>query len=554
MKHLLLYCSMLILLLFAGCRNKEEISDKIVIQVGNISITEYEFRKNLPPDLLEKPQSKSYKKWLDDYIDDIYLLNDAYNKKYDTLSSVRKTLENSAKEMIGKVDGYLWQKQALPKLKISNNELKEAYSKREFVYYLDYILIPDTLKGKYFFDSIKMENRVDFEKLKEKCSNIENIIIRNGPYQWPFVEIFPIAEKIISMNANNVMPPVNTPNGTYVLFLMKKEKVNRVPFEREKETIYWDLYTVKAQKVIIEKQQEIFTQARVILDDQHINNLSIAFATINDSNDSTMLHFLGNDTLMKYFFKGETIVYTVNNYLDYVRHFPFLQEDYRLKENIPTCLKNIIIKEYTFNEADSLGILIGKKYLLDQKNFLNNLVLAEYLEKEFNSRISINENKLRNYYELHKAEFIAPEQVTVTFLMFDQNIDAAYSSISRVKEILRNNNFSAFSDSSMFPGLVKYLPGQKIKFNTSEYSPEIIQVMFSTEEYSISQPFIYKDNAILFFITGHEGNRIKDYNEVEAQVKYQLKKKELDSLRFKRLEELKSSNTLKINHFEKKKP
>ena len=70
-----------LLLLQTGCKSKKlanDISDEVVLKIDSAEITRYEFEVN--KERSYDPKS-NYQHWLESYIDEAYILADAYKKK-----------------------------------------------------------------------------------------------------------------------------------------------------------------------------------------------------------------------------------------------------------------------------------------------------------------------------------------------------------------------------------------------------------------------------------------------------------------------------------------
>jgi len=114
------------------CNTKENRSDKIVLKIGKVVITKYEFEKSKNRFEKSNPDAdkQKLKKWIDEYIDDAYILADAYEKNYDTIESLNKTLNYEFNDKVAEVEGYVWNMVERPKFDITKAELKESYKMR----------------------------------------------------------------------------------------------------------------------------------------------------------------------------------------------------------------------------------------------------------------------------------------------------------------------------------------------------------------------------------------------------------------------------------------
>ena len=80
--------------MFNNCSQKstkDERSDEIVLKIGKLEITKYEFEKE--KNLIEHSNLNT-KLWLNEYIDNAYLVADGYAKGYDTIEFINKIVDN----------------------------------------------------------------------------------------------------------------------------------------------------------------------------------------------------------------------------------------------------------------------------------------------------------------------------------------------------------------------------------------------------------------------------------------------------------------------------
>lgn len=559
MKNMSLWMLIIVIYQF-GCtsnRGKDEVSDEIVLKVGSVEITKYEFEKNKKQFEQSNTQigSKALKTWLNGFIERAYILADAYKKRYDTIQSLNKTLNYASADQIAKVNGYVWAKVEEPKLQVSESELKEAYEKRDQLYHIEYLYFPNIeLLDSVLKNDKAVKNPAQFNHLIQASKENTTIKYNNDSFLWPFDFFEPVKEKIYSLNEGDVVGPLNLPDGYYILHLVKKEKKMQQTFDKEKDPIVWQIRDARTLQIAEAKQKEIFSKTNIVINEDEVNKLSgqLKKLQINQirENSGSIDKKMQNEVLMTYSINKSQKCYAVRDFMDYIRYAPVLAGDYYQKEAIMECLHDQIIAQYIFLVADSLGILKEKKYLLDRKNFMNNLLETYYDDKEFFKQITITDKEISDYYENNKTSYTIGKVSIVSFLTFKDK-DAAIENRSRVEQIVYSGQFYNLKDTSTLKGLITYQPNLKIEFTNKEYSPEIINQIFSLQENQVSMPIEQNKNYILFFVTKRDGQRIKELNEVKEQLKMELTGKKIDGLKSKRVTELKKKYPMVINKTDK---
>ncbi len=533
------------LLGIVSCNTKEKFSDKIVLKIGNLAITKYEFEKNKNRFEKSNPNTdkQKLKKWIDEYIDETYILADAFEKKYDTIESLNKTLNYEFNDKVAEVDGYVWNKVESPKFDITRVELKETYKMRNKAFMVSILYFPNIEVLNRYLHNKEVSTVAEFDQLIELTKNNKEVQYLNQSIFWPFNPLGMYKDKIKSLTAGNVIGPLESLNGYYILNLNKIEEVNQHPFNKEKQAINWEIVLERKNKIIYDKQKQIFEKTEVAFNENAIDNLSGILQKVkidsipDDYKDKLLMTFKLN---------GSTNVFKVDDFKDYLTHKALIPDNYNQTEIIKEYLKNYVISKYLYCVADTLGILRDKWVLLDKRYFQNNLIKSYYSEHEFLNNISINDNEISDYYLKNKESFTDSKIMTVSFLEF-RNLDYAKYNLPVISQILNEGKFFNLKDTSIIKGLISYKPNQMIESTCKDYPQEVIDNILSIRENQLSMPFKNKDKYLVFFITKREGARIRDMREVKNQISLILGNKKFIELKNKRISELKKKYNMFTN-------
>jgi len=533
-----------------ACTSKnrgEEISDEIVLKVGPVEITKYEFECNKKR--LDQTQGKGTgysKKWLDDYIDETYLLADAYAKHYDMVDSVRKTITYTETEEIAQVDGYVWQKIVEPKLQFSRSELIDAYKKQDKIFILESLFFNDSKVLDSILNGVKIIDKGLFNSLEQQTKKMKSVQFFSSSMKWPFSAFATYAGKIYNLKEGDVMGPLSLNRGIYIIHLAKKENINQQPFNVEKYGIKNELKQIRTQQIADDKQKEIFRNTHIAIDENAVDMLSKhLFANKSQFNDQML-----NMVLMTYSINGITRNYTGRDYWDYIHYFPYVSLDYAQKEIIDVNLKDHVIRQYLYCVADTIGILKDKKFCLDKRIFMNNHLKYYYNITEFRKNLLITDKELSAYYEQNKASYKSDRVSIVSLLTFtDKN--AAINNIDAVEKSIALGRFYDLKNKGVLNGLISYQPNLRIENTDNSFPAEIINKIFSIPENHISEPFDYKGNSLLFFVTKREGAAIKEFSQVKNQIQSILAIEKFNKLRNQRVLDLKKKYTITVNKVNK---
>jgi peptidyl-prolyl cis-trans isomerase C len=385
----------------------------------------------------------------------------------------------------------------------------------------------------------------DFRKVAQSIKNSKTIKSFSNIFVWPFSAFTPVRDKIYTMNPGEITAPFVTRKGYFIVLLTKKEEVKQQPFKMTKEQIETELKSVKTEQIVDESQNNIFEKALIEINEPEVSRLSEYL----QANKTEVPVSMADHSLMSYTIDRQRKFYTVSQYWDYIHHLPLVLYDFSKKEVITATLKDEVIRQYMLHIADSLGILRENKYLLDKKNFRNELILSQYFQKEFRNKDSVSNDEILSYYEQNKASYTGGKVSLVSFLYFN-DYNSALNNRDIVYRIVSNGKFFEFTDTTAIKGLVSYQPNIKVEKDNLEYPPELKNDFFSIPEGEISMPKEYKNSFILFFVTRREGVRVKEVNEVRAEIEATLRKKKEEQAKNNRLQELYKTYNIEKNKTE----
>jgi hypothetical protein len=541
-----IFAVLLVSLLSCGHEKKEpEHSDEIVLKIGDFEITKYEYEKNKIRFEQANPNydKKELNTWLNSYIDETYMLAQAYKKRYDTISSINKTVNYEFNDKLSEVGGYVWNIVELPKLKVTKEELKNAYEKQRDAYFFNglYFRNEDDLR-KYFKNDV-IKNELEFNVLIDKCKSDKDIVYIEQSLLWPFNPLAIYYNKIELMKGGDVIGPLQVYSGYYILHLIKKEELKQIAFNKEKEKLELDIKRLKSDKIIVDKQKEIFYKTKININEEIVEKFS---DYLKKTNLNQVDKDLFSQILVTFQLNGKLNQFTIHDYIDYINNKFFTPENYSDKEKIKECLRSQVITRYLLCVADTLGILKDKWALLDQRNFKNNLIKSYFLNQEVTKLVSVENKEIAEFYSKRKESFAGNKNFTVSFLNF-KTIGDANNNSGIISQILSEGKLFEIKDTLVVKNLLSYKPNQKVDFPCIDYPADIFDYISSMPLYQLSEPIQYKGNYILFFVTKKEGARVKELSEVKQQIANEIKNDKFNRLKDKLLKELKEKYSIVIN-------
>lgn len=505
--------------------NSEAISDKIVLKIGKAEITEFEFRNlvNRLPSI--NPNEKVSSK-IQRVIREIFFLADALEQGYDMQDNARLAVLYSSRNMISKLNGYVWNKVEKPKLEVSKHELNEALEKSTTSFYIEYVCVKDQqILRKVLDNQSFVPTQENFRDLVKSCEDEEYANYQTQPIIWPFGDLGAVNSQIYHMSIGEISNPLETPHGIYIVHVLRKEEVSLGNSDSFEQQLIWNLEAVKEDVIIWNKQKEIYAKA-----DIQINyELIVEIAELFKMEMTTDLDQLGESVLISYRHNDTICNISVDDFRQRLKYDPFCSTKPAQRESVIQHLKHNVIEDYICDLADEVGIYDDLKYQLDKESFTHNMVKSNYFISHY-KEIEISDKESIDYYERNKTDFIEGQIATVSFLKYDSK-EAAYANQGLLNDIIMRNELYRISDTNEMKGLVKYEPNQKLDFSDNELEYKTLIQIFKTPENLIGPPIEVEGVHTLFLVTKKEGKRIKEFAEVENEVRKTLKENRFEQLK-----------------------
>jgi hypothetical protein len=218
------FIATLLLFFFSNCSKKNDLTKKIVLQIGDYKVSQYEFE--IQKDKLEKhsqkPSKENFNKWLSFYIDNCYFLAEAYSKKYDTCKIYRLREYYTELDMCSSVGSYYWNKEIEPSLRFSNKDIREAYKRKNKIYNIEYMVFAnsESLNSVLKHSSLP-RNEVDFKNFSFLYRGINKTGYGSLSLSWPFSPLNEFKDSILVLKPGQVTQPLSGTKGIVIICLNK---------------------------------------------------------------------------------------------------------------------------------------------------------------------------------------------------------------------------------------------------------------------------------------------------------------------------------------------
>ena len=199
--------------------------------------------------------------------------------------------------------------------------------------------------------------------------------------------------------------------------------------------------------------------------------------------DSSSIRRLKNDTILTYLsVKNYTKAVTVEDFVFFFNCLP-LKNRFKNLTDMEEYLKDMVIFEYLWDEAEKSGFTNREKYVLDRKDFVRETTKKEYVKWVFGKNSEITEDEMLQYYETNIDKYLEGETVICDALLFGD-----YRSAQDFKTNIEKSGILEL-DSLAPKGLVKTTKNQAIRFDGGLLPEETKKELFAIEKNKLTYPY-----------------------------------------------------------------
>lgn len=389
----------------AGCNNPG--SEAVLLQTGayTLSPADYEFAGGST-----EYKSMTARQLEDKLVEEGRMLAYAMDHRFDTISLLQRQLEYAMRYYASSVDGYVWNREVKPLLKVTENEVREAYDRRSTEYLLEFIRFPNEEQLKRYFAATSLVNTArEFHALRRRTKADPAIQYYRVFHRYPFYPVGVYSGKMARPRAGDAWGLFETPSGYYVTHVAEERKAAQRPFEQEQHLIREELLNTLREKYILESQRQILQETR-----PHIHQK--ALAEIAAKVNATERKWPGIDpglVLMEYHFRGKQQHYTAANFMEFVQCQPMFTGSLSEPQDIKKMLHAYLISISLFARAQQMGIEQDTAYQQFKKRYRQGVFITHYKRQHIYPKIAISEAEMENYYRGHTDDFTSFATATI---------------------------------------------------------------------------------------------------------------------------------------------
>lgn len=448
------------LLYMIACDQKDA---NLVARIGARKITmakfESEFGRGKSTEIVRKASLQEKKEFLNQLIDRELQIIDAYQNKLHKDQTIIEPLQERERDI---VFNRLIEREVIQKV-IPETELREYYDKASKEVKIQQILAKfDPQKAEQKQRALrrakdivqKLKNNEDFARLAEEVSDDANTAKKGGDLgflKWgPRSSQNPVYAAAFSMKANAISDPIETENGYYVIKVVQIKDYPAPPFEREKEKIRRQVYSIRNKDL----SEAYFSYLNGLRKKYNLKfneaNIELFIKKSMAPGDSAKQGAQARATNFEKFTsadgKLELASFTsgkiaINDFVNDLKKIP----PHRLpplqsKAEVQDMMNNRMIPIFLLEkEAKSKHIENDLEVQKQIKDFRENVMINNIQRVQVAEQVTINDDDLKAYFEEHREEYKNPETRSVQQIVVKDKKLAE----DIIKRARRGENFSA---------------------------------------------------------------------------------------------------------------
>lgn len=197
---------------------------------------------------------------------------------------------------------------------------------------------------------------------------------------------------------------------------------------------------------------------------------------------------------------------------------PQIQKVFEGREGRERFIDELVKKEMLFQEAKNRGFENDPEYKQKLDDFKKLTLITLLLEKEIEDKVKIGEKDARSYYETHKEEFTANNQVRASHILVKTEEEAN----SILSEIKKGADFAKLAQSrSLDKGSAKN-GGDLGYFSKGQMVPEFENAAFKLKVGEVSKPVKTQYGYHIIKMTDKKEGRPVEFDKIKDLIVQKL--------------------------------
>jgi hypothetical protein len=475
-----------------SCSNKNEIA----IKINDFEITRKEFDYDFSTYFVNYenkyrtiPPKDSFLLWYNKYIDECFLLAEAYKSKVQASSAIKRDLAERGRLLLTQKTGFY--NRIVIEDSIREDQIKQFYELRKNKYKVNLLLVQDSLLLE------KVELKSVFDKGLPKLDNKAIKISCNVELKFPNKFFDEIQQSVLNLKPGQISKPLKTSKGIFVVQLLKLEPITQREYYKEKHIIEKMLF-VSHNKTKIEN-----------IDRNLLKNVDLRI-------DTNLVIFLQENEFKSKLDKN-LYSYIIANKRKYVS-----AQEYFLRYNnslikpktnsvldLISSINYFILQDIKYQDSYRIGIDTNEKYIKKIKNYQDQLVLNKYL-KQLVKHVDDKTCYLYYYNNINKFSKSAYLEFYESTFNNEKEAYAFYSSLNKMKKIesktFKNSNTTISA----------------ITNNTNTGTSTLYPMLFNLKLGTYTAPYKINNKYHIFYKRKEVIKELKPYMSVKKEIESTL--------------------------------
>jgi len=302
-------------------------------------------------------------------------------------------------------------------------------------------------------------------------------------------------------------------------------------YSKQRSDIRKELLSKMTQKFIIESQQRILKETKSKMNDNAIKELAVKF----DAERQDWPNLNRALRLMDYVFDNKHYVFTVSDFIEFVRSQPIFFGSLKKPEDLKDMMRTFLIDKSLYAEAVEMGMEKDQTYLAFKNYYQHQLFLHHYRRELIYSKIIIQEQELDDYYRNHSNELKNFQSAIIKVFKF-RELSSALECQQRILLSYKNPNLP--KETKLNNGSIPQPELLTVQMSDTKVHPNVIEAISKLSEGQLSGPVETDSGYWIFYLSVKKGI---------AQIPYQYAKEGIRKLLYEnKVQQLYTSNISKL--------
>jgi len=510
------------------------VSDRIVLTVGPVHITEYEVRKNYlrfqqeyKSSHRQLPGKDAVNEWVAAFADRTYILADARNKGYFEKEDVKRAVESMARLIIGQPGGLLEKKLLAPQEVVTEKEWQQAIDRSRKQLYVEYLKFSQYDQALDAMGGLQPENLAVFRKAVDK-SNDTSIVHRLDTFSWPDAQLGIHEDYITELEKGALTPVLALQDVYYVMYVqntgieampdtLRRNRIRNMLIVRRKEKAKQEYYRLVKKEAAIEMNPEVL---------QALKKKLAQYGTLRTFDKNKFSELLPLEALT-YTRNQNKVKVTMAEFADYYNNLP-LKKEISSIELATVYMYAYVLDDFTYRKAEEQGITHDLQFLLDKDNYKKTVIDNLYETNELKATIDVTDQEIRDRYEIRKHDFIQAAEAKVSILVFDTREHAMAGSVAvraprAGHQQIFPDSFRLVSamdaiDTTLLKGLLHTDIHRQVSYNEQSLPDTIRKIIFSMRVGELSRPVLFNGQYMVIIKESESGQRVQLLTEIKGKL------------------------------------